>query len=182
MYSSIAVSPTKEVRRSGGSHRFFRPVRPTAQVRTALSHSRAPVSEFSFFSVSAVVKLWLLDCRSSGWRHHSRAGSCNSQQKLPASSLVPNMNDYHKIERKDFRGRQIMNPFVACQMVSLPKEALLFGEVDVQSCYVEELRGNRGYRSVVHFCKIQIFLAGVFGSHVSLRDRLWSLQAIKHRG
>lgn len=68
-------------------------------------------------------------------------GSCNSQQKLPTSSLVPNTNNYDETERKEFRGRQAMNAFVACQMVSLLKEALLFGEVDVQLWYVEELRG-----------------------------------------
>lgn len=46
--------------------------------------------------------------------------------------LVANINDYDERKRKEFRGRQTLDPVVSCQVVSLPKEALLVEGVAVQ--------------------------------------------------
>lgn len=69
---------------------------------------------------------------------------------------------------------------MACQVVSLPKAALIYMEADVQLRYVEELRGIEENRSVLNFCKIYHLLVGMCRhncSHFVRHRRWWSLQA-----
>lgn len=68
---------------------------------------------------------------------------------------------------------QNMDFLVVCKVASLLKQALLVEKADVQLRNIEELGGIEKFRSVICFCRICNFLAGMCQMHSFrfLRDR-----------
>lgn len=58
-----------------------------------------------------------------------------------------------------------MDFLVVCEVAPLLKQALLVKKVDVRLRYIEALEGTEKFRSVVFFCRICNFLAGMCWKH-----------------